>query len=94
MIRPSTFSIVAYDSKTGELGIAVESKFLSVGAVGPWAQAGVGAIATQSWASTSYGPFHVSSARRFPVDEYSDRETKSRQMPRPYLNKFRKYAKM
>ena len=55
-MKPSTFSIVAYDPKTGELGIAVESKFLSVGAVVPWAQAGVGAIATQSWANTSYGP--------------------------------------
>lgn len=54
--RPSTFSIVAYDPKAGELGIAVESKFLSVGAVVPWAIAGVGAIATQSWANTAYGP--------------------------------------
>ncbi|MBI4788931.1 MAG: DUF1028 domain-containing protein [Chloroflexi bacterium] len=52
----STFSIVAFDSKTGELGIAVESKFLAVGAVVPWAHAGVGAIATQSFANTSYGP--------------------------------------
>lgn len=56
MIRPSTFSIVAFDPKTGELGIAVESKFLAVGAVVPWALAGVGAIATQAWANTSYGP--------------------------------------
>lgn len=55
-IRPSTFSIVAFDPKTQELGIAVESKFLSVGAVVPWAIAGVGAVATQSWANTSYGP--------------------------------------
>lgn len=56
MTRPSTFSIVAFDPATGELGIAVESKFLSVGAVVPWAAAGVGALATQSWANTSYGP--------------------------------------
>ena len=55
-MKPSTFSIVARDPGNGELGIAVESKFLSVGAVVPWAQAGVGAIATQSWANTSYGP--------------------------------------
>lgn len=54
--HPSTFSIVACDPKAGELGIAVESKFLSVGAVVPWAAAGIGAIATQSWANTSYGP--------------------------------------
>jgi uncharacterized Ntn-hydrolase superfamily protein len=56
MSHLSTFSIVAFDPKTKELGVAVESKFLSVGAVVPWAQAGVGAIATQSWANTSYGP--------------------------------------
>ncbi len=51
-----TFSIVARDLQRGELGIAVQSKFLGVGAVVPWAKAGVGAIATQSWANTSYGP--------------------------------------
>ncbi len=51
-----TFSIVARDPQAGELGIAVESKFPAVGAVVPWAKAGVGAIATQSWANTSYGP--------------------------------------
>ena len=52
----ATFSIVACDPATGDLGIAVESKFLGVGAVVPWAKAGVGAIATQSWANTTYGP--------------------------------------
>src|SRR5579885_996264 len=52
----STFSIVAFDPATGDLGIAVESKFLAVGAVVPWAKAGVGAVATQSWANTTYGP--------------------------------------
>ena len=51
-MKLSTFSIVALDPATGDLGIAVESKLLSVGAVVPWAQAGVGAIATQSWANT------------------------------------------
>ncbi len=51
-----TFSIVARDLQAGESGIAVQSKFLAVGAVVPWAKAGVGAIATQSWANTSYGP--------------------------------------
>lgn len=51
-----TFSIVARDPQTGDLGIAVQSKFLAVGAVVPWAKAGVGAIATQSWGNTSYGP--------------------------------------
>ena len=52
----ATFSIVAYDPATEELGVAVQSKFLAVGAVVPWAKAGVGAIATQSWANTTYGP--------------------------------------
>lgn len=55
--RPvTTFSIVGRDAVTGDLGIAVQSKFLAVGAVVPWARAGVGAVATQSWANTSYGP--------------------------------------
>ncbi|NIK12470.1 DUF1028 domain-containing protein [Alkalibacillus almallahensis] len=52
----ATFSIVGRDPETGELGIAVQSKFLGVGAVVPWAEAGVGAIATQSMANTAYGP--------------------------------------
>ncbi len=52
----ATFSIVAFDPATEELGIAVQSKFLGVGAVVPWAKAGVGAVATQSYANTSYGP--------------------------------------
>ena len=51
-----TFSIVAADPATGECGVAVASKFLSVGAVVPWARAGVGAVATQSFANTGYGP--------------------------------------
>src|SRR5438067_8275366 len=51
-----TFSIVGRDPQTGELGVAVQSKFLAVGAVVPWAKAGVGAVATQAWANTSYGP--------------------------------------
>lgn len=51
-----TYSIVARDGATGDLGVAVQSKFLSVGSVVPWARAGVGAIATQSYANVSYGP--------------------------------------
>jgi uncharacterized Ntn-hydrolase superfamily protein len=54
--RPSTFSIVAHDPEAQEWGVAVASKFLAVGSVVPWAQAGVGAIATQSYANTTYGP--------------------------------------
>jgi uncharacterized Ntn-hydrolase superfamily protein len=51
-----TYSIVALDAATGDLGIAVQSKFLAVGAVVPWARASVGAIATQSFANVAYGP--------------------------------------
>jgi uncharacterized Ntn-hydrolase superfamily protein len=51
----STFSIVAGDPVTGELGIAVASRFFSVGSVVPWAKANVGAVATQSFANTSFG---------------------------------------
>lgn len=50
-----TFSIVARDPATGELGVAVESKYFSVGSVVPWAKAGVGAVATQSLAKLTYG---------------------------------------
>lgn len=53
--RVSTFSIVARDTETGELGIAVASRFFSVGSVVPWAKADVGAVATQSYANTSFG---------------------------------------
>jgi uncharacterized Ntn-hydrolase superfamily protein len=52
----TTFSIVAADLTTGDLGIAVASKFLACGAVVPWASAGAGAVATQSFANTAYGP--------------------------------------
>jgi len=55
-MRPSTFSIVAFDALESALGIAVASKFLAVGSVVPWARAGCGAVATQSYANTSFGP--------------------------------------
>jgi uncharacterized Ntn-hydrolase superfamily protein len=51
-----TYSIVARDPDTGDLGVATASKFLAVGAVVPFAVAHVGAVATQSYANTSYGP--------------------------------------
>ena len=50
-----TYSIVAWDSATGDLGVAVQSKFPNVGGIVPWAKAGVGAIATQSLSNTAYG---------------------------------------
>jgi len=54
--RPSTFSIAAADPETGEVGVAVASRFFAVGSVVPFAKAGVGAVATQSFANTTYGP--------------------------------------
>src|SRR5206468_9402149 len=51
-----TFSIVARDSVTGELGVAVQSHWFSVGPLVPWAEAGVGAVATQSFVDPAYGP--------------------------------------
>lgn len=59
-----TFSIVAADPAAGECGVAVASKFLSVGAVVPWARAGIGAVATQADASTAYGPEGLSLLER------------------------------
>jgi uncharacterized Ntn-hydrolase superfamily protein len=50
-----TYSIVAYDEVTGDLGVAVQSKFPNVGGIVPWARAGVGAVATQSLGNTAYG---------------------------------------
>jgi uncharacterized Ntn-hydrolase superfamily protein len=55
-LRPvHTFSIVARDPSTGELGVAVQSHWFSVGPIVPWAEAGVGAVATQSFVDPSYG---------------------------------------
>ena len=55
--RPvATYSIVARDSQTGELGVAVQSHWFSVGSVVSWAEAGVGAVATQSLVDPAYGP--------------------------------------
>jgi len=56
-VRPvHTYSIVALDKATGELGVAVQSHWFSVGALVPWVEAGVGAVATQSFVEPSYGP--------------------------------------
>jgi len=51
-----TFSIVAFDPATGDLGVAVESKYFGVGSVVPWARAGVGAVATQAQVKVKFGP--------------------------------------
>jgi uncharacterized Ntn-hydrolase superfamily protein len=63
-IRPvSTYSIVARDPATGELGVAVQSHWFSVGSVVTWAEAGVGAVATQSFVEVSYGPLGLAAMR-------------------------------
>jgi len=69
--RPiATYSIVAYDETTGELGVAVQSHWFSVGTVVPWAKAGVGAVATQSIAEPSYGPKGLALMEKgIPADE-------------------------
>jgi uncharacterized Ntn-hydrolase superfamily protein len=54
--RVATYSIVACDLEAGQWGVAVQSKFLAVGSVVPWAEPGVGAIATQAYANPRYGP--------------------------------------
>src|SRR5678816_4288565 len=51
-----TFSIVARDPETGQMGVAVQSHWFSVGSVVSWAEAGVGSLATQSLVDQSYGP--------------------------------------
>ena len=59
-----TFSIVARDSATGEMGVAVQSHWFNVGADVPWAEAGVGTVATQSFVNPSYGPKGLALMRR------------------------------
>jgi uncharacterized Ntn-hydrolase superfamily protein len=62
--RPvATYSIVARDAATGELGVAVQSHWFSVGSVVPWAEPGVGAVATQSFVEVSYGPRGLAAMR-------------------------------
>src|SRR5258708_266941 len=58
-----TFSIAAFDPTTGDLAIGVASRFLAVGAVVPFARAGVGAVATQAYANTRWGPWGEGSGR-------------------------------
>ena len=52
----ATYSIAACDLEAGQWGVATQSKFLGVGSVVPWAEPGVGAIATQAYANPQYGP--------------------------------------
>jgi uncharacterized Ntn-hydrolase superfamily protein len=84
LIRPvHTYSIVASDSVTGDIGVAVQSHWFSVGSVVSWAEAGVGAVATQSFVEVSYGPMGLDLMRNgktaaealdalLSVDEHAD----------------------
>jgi uncharacterized Ntn-hydrolase superfamily protein len=66
MVEPvvATYSIAACDLDAGQWGVATQSKFLAVGSVVPWAQPGVGAIATQAYANPRYGPDGLELLRR------------------------------
>jgi uncharacterized Ntn-hydrolase superfamily protein len=63
VLRAGTFSIVAADPETGEVGVAVQSKYFAVGNVVPWATAGVGAVATQAAGVAAYGPRTLAALR-------------------------------
>lgn len=58
-----TYSIVAHDAATGELGVAVQSRYFAVGSVVPWAEPGVGVVATQSFTEERYGPLGLALMR-------------------------------
>ncbi len=59
-----TFSIVAYDKQSGQIGVAVQSHWFSVGSIVSWAEAGVGAVATQSLVNVSFGPRALESLKK------------------------------
>ena len=72
----ATYSIVACDLDKGQWGVATQSKFLAVGSIVPWAEPGVGAIATQSYANPRYGPDGLALLREgVPADEVVRRLT-------------------
>ena len=75
--RPvATYSICACDLEAGQWGVAVQSRFLAVGSIVPWAEPLVGAVATQSWANPRYGPDGLALLRSgTPVDEVVARLT-------------------
>src|SRR3954470_12766758 len=72
----ATYSIAACDLEEGQWGVATQSKFLSVGSVVPWAEPGVGAIATQAYANPRYGPQGLTLLREgLSADEVVERLT-------------------
>src|SRR5690349_1527562 len=72
----ATYSIAACDLGAGQWGVATQSKFLGVGSIVPWAEPGVGAIATQAYANPRYGPDGLALLREgVPADEVVRRLT-------------------
>src|SRR5262245_20835003 len=69
-----TYSIVARDESTGQLGVGVQTCFLAVGSIAPWARPGVGAVATQAFAELAYGPrcLDALEAGRSPADALAE----------------------
>ena len=68
----ATFSIVAFDPENADWGVAVASRYFSVGAVVPWAEAGVGAVATQANVNVGYGPRGLELLRQGPSLQQDD----------------------
>jgi uncharacterized Ntn-hydrolase superfamily protein len=74
--RVATYSIAACDLETGQWGVGVQSKFLAAGSLVPWAEPGVGAIATQAFANPRYGPDGLALLREgHPADDVAERLT-------------------
>src|SRR5688572_29976919 len=93
----ATFSILGYDPKTGEVGGAVQSRVFSVGNGVLWAEAGVGAVATQAYVDVSYGPKGLALLRKGlkPVDVVRKvREGDSNPRPKDWPKEARQFAVM
>ena len=89
MIRRGTYSIVARDPATGELGVAVQSHWFAVGPIVPWVRPGVGAVATQSIAEPAYGPHALD---RLAASGAGARATLEELVSKDELGRFRQVA--
>jgi uncharacterized Ntn-hydrolase superfamily protein len=89
MVRRGTYSIVARDPTTGELGVAVQSHWFAVGPIVPWVRPGVGAVATQSIAEPAYGPHALD---RVQANGVGARATLDALLAEDELSRFRQVA--
>src|SRR5436190_17762659 len=89
MPRWGTYSIVARDPRSGELGVAVQSHWFAVGPIVPWVRPGVGAVATQSIAEPAYGPHALD---RVAADGSGARATLDVLLAEDELSRFRQVA--